>query len=184
MIRWGKSIALLAAVAAPVVALVGIPLYVHPAHDEPRAVDAVYVIGPPTDTRMALAEAMIEQGLSDTLVVSLSDDPDERAEMTRAAELCDRPQAYAVYCSQPEPFTTRGEARWMRELIDQHGWQSVGVITTTPHLTRTRVIMGRCWDGDIAYISSGEHLAPWYWAYHYAYQTGAFVKVALEGKTC
>lgn len=160
-----------------------LPLYVLPAHDEPRPVDAVYVIGPPTDTRMELAEAMIADGLSDTLVVSLvEDDAEERAAMTRAAELCDSPDAWGfeVLCEQPAPFTTRGEARWMRALVDERGWDSVAVITLTPHLTRTRVIMERCWDGDIAYLDSGESLDPWYWVYHFAYQSAAFVKVALE----
>ncbi|WP_169746630.1 hypothetical protein [Demequina maris] len=169
--------------AAVLVALVGLPLYVFPARDEPREVDAVYVIGPPTDPRMELAESMIDDGLTDTMVVSLAEaayDAGERAKRPEAVQICEEPQDFTVYCSQPDPFTTRGEARWMRELIDENGWESVAVITTTPHLTRTRVIMERCWDGDIAYVSSGEHLDPWYWGYHYAYQSAAFVKVWLE----
>ncbi len=166
--------------AAVLVALVGVPLYVLPARDEPRAVDAVYVIGPPTDPRMELAESMVDDGLTDTVVVSLGEWAEERDKWPEASAVCDEPQDFTVYCSQPDPFTTRGEARWLRELVDAEGWESVAVITTTPHLTRTRVIMERCWDGDIAYVSSGEHLDPWYWAYHYAYQSAAFVKVWLE----
>ncbi|MDN4490675.1 ElyC/SanA/YdcF family protein [Demequina sp. SYSU T00068] len=171
------------AVVAALALIACLPLYAFPASDEPRAVDAVYVIGPPTGTRMALAEQMIADGLADTLVVSLvEDDATERAAMERAAELCDAPDAwgFTVLCSQPEPFTTRGEARWMRELVESYGWESVAVITIRPHLTRTRVITERCWDGDIAYIDSGESLAPWYWAYQLAYQTAGFVKVALQ----
>ncbi|WP_062516268.1 hypothetical protein [Demequina gelatinilytica] len=163
-----------------VVAVVGWPLYVAPAHDEPRAVDAVYVIGPPTDERIALAEGMIADGLTDTLVISLIEDPVQRAAMPAAAAACDEPQDFTVLCSQPAPFTTRGEARWLRDLVDDHGWQSVAVVTVTPHVTRTRVIMERCWDGDISYLESGESLAPWQWAYQYAYQSAAFVKVAWE----
>ncbi len=158
-------------------------LYVFPAHDEPRDVDAVYVIGPPTDARMAVAEDMIARGMSDTLVISLvEDDARDRARWKRAAELCDSAgeQPFSVLCSQPDPFTTRGEARWLRALADERGWESAAVITITPHLTRARVIMRRCWDGDIAYVDSGERLAPWYWLYHFAYQSAAFVKVSLE----
>ncbi|WP_062292811.1 ElyC/SanA/YdcF family protein [Demequina phytophila] len=175
-----KRLLILAAALAGLVVLIGLPLYVFPAHDEPRAVDAVYVIGPPTDTRMELAEQMIADGLTDTMVVSLGEDDEERGKWHEAAAACDSAQRYEVFCSEPDPFTTRGEARWLRSLVDQEGWESVAVITTTPHLTRTRVIMERCWDGDIAYLSSGEHLDPWYWAYHYAYQSAAFVKVWLE----
>ncbi|SEJ41169.1 hypothetical protein [Demequina mangrovi] len=163
-----------------VFAVVGWPFFVAPAHDEPRAVDAVYVIGPPTDARMALAETMVADGLADTVVVSLSDSAEEREVLPEASRVCDEPQDYAVLCSQPEPFTTRGEARWMRDLVAAEGWESVAVITVTPHLTRTRVIMERCWNGDIVYIDSQETLMPWEWAHHYLYQSAAFVKVALE----
>ncbi|WP_062388007.1 YdcF family protein [Demequina iriomotensis] len=158
----------------------GWPFYVAPAHDEPRDVDAVYVIGPPTDERIALAEGMVRDGLADTLVVSLGEDPVERSQRPAAVRACEEPQDFAVLCSEPDPFATRGEARWLRDLADEHGWDAVAVVTTTPHLTRTRVIMERCWDGDLAYIDSEERLWPWQWAYQYAYQTAAFAKVAAQ----
>ncbi|WP_062530150.1 YdcF family protein [Demequina rhizosphaerae] len=166
--------------AAVLVALVGVPLYVMPAQDEPRAVDAVYVIGPPTEARMELAESMIEDGLTDTMMVSIGDSVAERDLWDAAAAACDEPQDFTVYCQMPDPFTTRGEARWMRDMVEHNEWDSVAVVTFSPHLTRTRVIMERCWDGDIAYLSSEEELDPWYWAYHYAYQSAAFIKVWLE----
>ncbi|WP_062521748.1 ElyC/SanA/YdcF family protein [Demequina silvatica] len=175
-----KRLLILAVALAGAVALIGLPLYVFPAHDEPRAVDAVYVIGPPTAPRIELAEQMIADGLTDTMVVSLGEWDQERDKWPEAAAVCDSAQTYEVLCTEPDPFTTRGEARWLHSLVEDEGWESVAVITTTPHLTRTRVIMERCWDGDIAYLSSGEHLDPWYWAYHYAYQSAAFVKVWLE----
>ena len=177
--RWPRFLIALGA-AALAVALVGLPLYVFPASDAPREVDAVYVIGPPTAPRIELAERMIEDGLSDTMVVSLNDEPADRAQYPEAVEVCEQPQDYTVHCDRPEPFTTRGEARWIRELIDDNAWQSVAVVTITPHITRARVIMERCWDGDVVYLDSGETLAPHYWAYMYAYQSAAFVKVALE----
>ena len=181
--RWGRRIVLAGTAVAVAGLAVCVPLYVMPAHDAPRAVDAVYVIGPPTDARLAVAEAMIADGLSDTLVVSLvEDDAADRAQWERAVEVCDRPdeQAFTVICDQPEPFTTRGEARWVDELAAEHAWGSVAVITIRTHLTRTRVIMTRCWDGDIVYLDSGEHLDPWYWGYQFAYQTAGFVKVGLQ----
>ena len=181
--RWGKRIVLAAAVLAAAGLAACVPLYVLPAHDSPRAVDAIYVIGPPTDARMALAEAMIADGLSDTLVVSLAEDrPEVRAAMKRATALCDQPDthAFTVLCDQPEPFTTRGEARWLRDLAGERAWDSVAIITIRTHLTRTRSIVARCWDGDVAYVDSGEHLDPWYWAYQFAYQSAGFAKVAWQ----
>ncbi|WP_062527432.1 ElyC/SanA/YdcF family protein [Demequina rhizosphaerae] len=166
--------------AMGVFGVVGTPLYVLPASDEPRAADAVYVIGPPTDARIELAESMIVDDLAGTMVVSLSEDPDERAEMPLATRACEEARDYPVLCSQPAPFTTRGEARWLRDLVDDEGWESVAVVTVTPHLTRTRVIFERCWDGDLAYVDSGERLSPVLWAYQYLYQSAAFIKVAGE----
>ncbi|BDZ62056.1 hypothetical protein Lsed01_01988 [Demequina sediminis] len=173
------KVATAVAVVAGAIALAGVPLYVMPARDEPRAVDAVYVIGPPTDTRMELAQSLVAEGMASTLVVSLSEEPEDRARYPLAVAACESADP-AVVCAMPEPFTTRGEARWLRDLADSHAWESAAVITVTPHITRTRVIMERCWDGDVAYLDSGERLAPHYWAYHYAYQSGAFLKVALE----
>jgi len=180
--RGMKIVIAMSAVLATIF-LVGLPLYVFPASDEPRAVDAVFVIGPPTDVRIDLAERMIADGLTDTLVVSLGDSAWERENAPAAIAACNQPQDYTAYCTQPDPFSTRGEARWMRDLVDQHGWESVAVITTTPHISRTRAIFERCWegeDGGIAYIESGEDLRPMYWVHQYLYQTVAFAKVAVE----
>ncbi|WP_062466027.1 hypothetical protein [Demequina maris] len=177
---WGKRVAIGAGVAGAAFVLAGLPLYVFPARDEPRAVDAIYVIGPPTAVRIDLAESMIADGLSDTLVVSITDWEPNRVRYPRAVAVCEEPQAYTVYCHKPSPFTTRGEMRWMRELIDENGWESVAVITTRPHISRTRVITKRCWDGDVLYLAPDEDLGPLAWIYHYFYQTGAFVKVGLE----
>ncbi len=170
----------MALAAALLFALAGLPVYVLPAHDEPRAVDAVYVIGPPADQRIALAESMIAGGLADTLVVSLSDLERDRAQAPAAVAACTEPQDFPVVCAMPDPFTTRGEARWLRDLAVERGWDSVAVVTMTPHLTRTRVIMERCWGGDIVYLDSGERLRPDVWAFQYLYQTAGFLKVALE----
>ncbi|MDN4475400.1 hypothetical protein QQX09_05960 [Demequina sp. SYSU T00192] len=167
-------------VVGAVAFVAGLPLYVFPAHDEPRAVDAVYVIGPPTEARMELAEEMVADGLTDTIIVSLDDDPDIRRRWDEATAVCEEPQDFTVYCSMPDPFTTRGEARWMRDLIEENGWDAVGVVTMAPHLTRTRVIMERCWDGDLAYLDSHETMSPFVWAYQYLYQTAALIKVGLE----
>ncbi|MFW2512343.1 hypothetical protein ACNI3K_01030 [Demequina sp. SO4-13] len=84
-----------------------------------------------------------------------------------------------VLCSKPDPFTTRGEARWLEDEMVEHGWDSAAVITLTPHISRARMIMERCDTGDIAMVDVGESLAPWYWAYMYAYQTAGFTKAAI-----
>jgi len=160
--------------------LIGLPLYVYPAHDEPRDVDAVFVIGPPSDQRMEIAESMLEAGQADALVVSIEDGPGLPEWMDAAIAACTEPRDYPVYCAQPDPFSTRGEARWIARLADENDWESIAIITVGHHMSRTRVIMERCLNGDQVYLVAPAPMTPRYMAYQYVYQTAAFVKVAFE----
>jgi hypothetical protein len=189
MRRW-----VVAAIAAGLVALVvaaGIPLYVLPSADEAGAVDVVYVIGPPTDARMDVALDMVADGDAGALMVSL--DPEEAEEWPEAARVCagessgeassessaDLPADLPVLCAKPDPFTTRGEARELEAQMATHGWDSAAVITFTPHISRTRMILERCDTGDVAVVNSGESVDPWYWVYQYAYQTAGYAKAFI-----
>ncbi|GIG53798.1 ElyC/SanA/YdcF family protein [Demequina activiva] len=175
-----------AGVAAVAIALAGIPVYVLPATDEPGLVDVIFVIGPPTDARMDVALGMAEQGHSDALMVSL--DPAESDEYPQAARVCAGdwgdalPADATVLCMKPDPFTTRGEARDLDAAMAAQGWESAAVVTLTPHVSRARMIMERCDTGEVSMIDSGEALAPWYWVYHYAYQSAGYAKAfVLQG---
>ncbi|MDO9130913.1 MAG: hypothetical protein Q7U34_13715 [Anaerolineales bacterium] len=150
----------------------GLPFYVFPRVDPPGEVDVVYVIGPPTPSRIELAEGMLDAGLSDTLMISV-DDP-------AAEPLCAGHASFAVFCSRPEPFTTQGEARELAAKAAEHGWTSATVITFTPHVTRTRVLMERCFTGSLRVVADTTPLPLAQWVGQYFYQTGAFVKVALN----
>jgi hypothetical protein len=155
---------------------VATPFYMFPATDQPAKVDVVYVIGPPTDARVELAEDMLEQGLAGAMMVSITDSTP--GDYPKANAACTGERTYPVYCSMPDPFTTRGEARWLKDLAQEHDWDSAAVITFTPHISRARVIMERCFGGELLMLDSGERLAPHSWAYQYLYQTVGFAKVA------
>ena len=62
----------------------------------------------------------------------------------------------------------------------EHGWTSATVITFTPHVTRTRLLMQRCFAGTLRVAADTTPLPLAEWAGQYFYQTGAFVKVALN----
>ncbi|RFA17961.1 hypothetical protein [Subtercola boreus] len=94
--------------------------------------------------------------------------------------ICTTPQPFAVYCETPDPFTTQGEARDLSALAAEHGWTSATVITFTPHVVRSRMIMERCFTGDLRMVADDTHLTPAGWAYEMLYQTGAFAKVLLD----
>ncbi|MCX2747040.1 YdcF family protein [Arthrobacter sp. MI7-26] len=176
-----KSFAAIGALAM-VWAIAGIFLYVSPPADEPEHADVVFVLGPP-DQRMSYAEQLMQQGYAPTLVVSSPVGKDGKYQ----ADVCAAHRPYRIICFNPDPFTTQGEARALRDLSSQYGWKSANVLTAQFHVTRARVIVTRCYEGDLHMIAYRRGLPPVSltnptntWAYQYVYQTAAFVKVAIH----
>ncbi len=176
-----RSFAVIAALAI-FWAVAGIFLYVAPPADEPKHADVLFVLGPP-DQRMVYAEQLMQQGYAPTLAVSSPVDQYGRFE----AGICGAQRVYRVVCFHSDPFTTQGEARALKDLSDQYGWKSANVLTAQFHVTRARVIVSRCYTGDLHMVADRMNLPlisltdPTYsWAYQYLYQTAAFVKVAIH----
>lgn len=170
----GVTLAALGALALFVVA--GLPLYVLPVVDEPRPVDAVLVLGPTNEAKLQTAQRLLEEGLADTLVLSTP--------VGEFAEFCAAEHDFEVLCFRPSPSTTQGEARELGSLAEARGWDSAMVIAMTPHITRARMIVERCFDGELAMISDGAALSLTEWIGQYIYQTGAFVKAFTVTPTC
>lgn len=170
------------AALAVVWVVAGIFLYVTPPSDQPKRSDVLFVLGPP-DNRVSYAEKLMKQGYAHTLAVSSPVDKDGMFE----AEICNAHRPYRVICFNPDPFTTQGEARALKDLSAQHGWKSADVLTAQFHVTRARVIVSRCFSGKLQMVADRMDLPvfsltrPSYsWAYQYLYQTAAFVKAAVH----
>lgn len=172
------AIAVGAVIAVAVAA--GIPVYVLPAVDPvPEHVDAVYVLGPPTRARTDLGRRLVAEGVADTLLISVWPSDLDAPPGEKDVVACDEP-GMRVICFSADPRTTQGEARDLAEYARSNGWDSVAVITQTPHITRARVLLERCWSGELSMLSSGEPHTLGEWAYEYVYQTGAFAKVLAQ----
>lgn len=163
-------------------AVAGVFLYVAPPDDEPEHADVLFVLGPP-DQRIGYAEQLMQQGYAPTLAVSSPVGKDGRFE----AGICSAHRPYRIICFNPDPVTTQGEARALKNLSAQYGWKSANVLTAQFHVTRARVIVSRCYGGDLHLVADRMGLPlisltnPTYsWAYQYLYQTAAFVKVAIH----
>lgn len=163
-------------------AVTGIFLYVVPPADEPAHADVLFVLGPP-DRRIGYAEELMQQGYAPTLAVSSPVGKDSRYE----AAICNAHRPYRIICFNPDPFTTQGEARALKDLSSKYGWKSANVLTAQFHVTRSRVLIGRCNTGDLHMVADRRGLPlfsasnPTYsWAYQYVYQTAAFLKVAIH----
>lgn len=143
----------------------------------PEHVDVIFVLGPPTPTRIALAERMMAAGVSDNLMLSV---PVAGPNSVRTLPACIEKRSYNVYCEQPKPFTTQGEARYLKRLSAARGWRSAIVITFTPQVSRARTLIQRCYAGDVSIISDEESISIAKWGYEMFYQTGAYVKALFN----
>jgi hypothetical protein len=156
--------------------LAGIPLFVSPPAAQPGKADVIYVIGPPNPTRRDLAAKLVDEGFSDTVVFSVpADGPQSRAELAA----CNGEYPYPVTCDTPDPFTTQGEARYLKEKSEENGWDSAIVITWTPHVTRTQLIFSRCFTGDLMVVEDPVDFDMRQWISQYTYQSGAFLKALV-----
>jgi uncharacterized SAM-binding protein YcdF (DUF218 family) len=97
--------------------------------------------------RLAEGRRLIAQRISDTLAISDGNDPD----WPEARRLCRTARAI---CFVPDPYSTQGEARWIAKEARERGWNSVVVVTSTYHVRRTRRVVQRCYDGDLAVVGA------------------------------
>jgi uncharacterized SAM-binding protein YcdF (DUF218 family) len=173
---------LLATAVAVLAALAGYPLYVSPATDplptRQAPADAVLALGGDPETAR-FAQKVVDRGLARHLVLSdpygLDDNP--VTHICRAATTNADP---AVTCFSPDPATTRGEAEKLARLAASGGWRQVVVVAPVYHITRARMIVRRCYQGQLAMVSAPTR-APWsLWIYMYGYQTAGFVKAFLH----
>lgn len=149
----------------------------HPQTDPVEQVDAVYVIGP-VETRIGETLALMDTGVAPVLLATTSVD---RFGRTYATEHCGTSTAtYRVECVLPDPYTTQGEAQLLGEQVAKHGWTRVAVLTSTPHLARTRLLMERCTDAEVLMWPVGDGPGGvGGWAQAFVYQSAAWVKTQL-----
>ncbi|MDQ1136337.1 hypothetical protein QE410_001136 [Microbacterium sp. SORGH_AS 1204] len=157
-----------------VAASITVPAYVFPAVAPlPAHADVIYVIGPPTEGRIALAEQLHADGVADDILISVPTDGEQSAAKLAACQ-----EAY-VRCVHPEPFTTAGETAALNERYDAS--TRAIVITFTPHVSRTRFIAERCADAEVTVVAVPTTIDLGQWIYQFAYQTGGFAKALIVG---
>ncbi len=151
----------------------GVTFYVNPATEAvPSSADVIYVIGPPTEERIALAQKLRGDGVARDILISVPKTGEQSADNL---DIC---QGDHVSCLHPEPFTTAGEIRLLNSLYGADA--TAVVITFTPHISRTRYIAEDCSPMDVTVIAAPSRLSPIAWAYQFAYQTGGFAKAFAQ----
>ncbi|MCP5026111.1 MAG: YdcF family protein [Actinomycetia bacterium] len=129
-----------------------------------------------------VAEALrliIDEGVSDTLVVSRNTEPG--LPFQAHFELCDNGNPIPANCFQPEPRTTRGEAQYVAALAEREGWDTIVLVTSTDQMVRARMMIERCWDGEVLATDVGHNQ----WAsLRAAYEWGAMLKAFTVNLGC
>lgn len=119
-----------------------------PARDEPGRADAVVVLSGDHGERLARAKELLAAGVAPTLVLVGTPDSVENLEM------CAGRTTYEVVCLRPEPDSTRTEAAATAELARARNWRSIVVVTSTPHVTRARLLFDRCFPGTLDVVGA------------------------------
>ncbi|HEY7225375.1 MAG TPA: hypothetical protein VH561_17510 [Micromonosporaceae bacterium] len=173
--RWVVAVVLLALVAGFSVATAR--LFVWPDLPAvPNHADAIAVFGGPGNRR-EVALDLAREGHAPVVLISVSDD-----EIDTSWCQDGRLRGVPVICFHPDPYTTRGEARYVADLARQRGWTSLILVTTTDQAWRAQVRVSRCFDGTIAVAPA--HLPLVEWPGQILYQWGATAKAYTTETAC
>lgn len=147
----------------------------HPQTDPLRHADAIVVLGGTAYERFDLGLDLAKQGYAPYLSISQSTGADDR----KMDKYCKGKFTFTVSCFIPDPWTTEGEAQEVHRRAAQYGWHHIIVITFTPHVSRARYIVGKCFDGELTMIASPAPSGISFWTWMFIRQSGSYVKAFL-----
>ena len=121
--------------------------------------DAVVMFVGGRGERLELASEIMESGAAEVLVIPNGQTPN----WPQANALCAGSSEFEVVCPEPDPDTTRGEARVIADLAAERGWTSMIAVTSTYHLIRAELLLDRCFDGTITAVAASPDISPPSW---------------------
>jgi uncharacterized SAM-binding protein YcdF (DUF218 family) len=131
-------------------------LFAFPPQDHPRHADVVVVLSGSKD-RLPKGLELMRRGVAPVLAISDGAVPGWPV----ANRLCRGGQKFRVVCFHPNPYSTRGEARFVAALMKRRGWKRVVVVTSRYHVIRARMDFRRCVDGDVKAVGASASLSGW-----------------------
>jgi uncharacterized SAM-binding protein YcdF (DUF218 family) len=124
-------------------------LFVWPATDRPERVDALLVFAGKRE-RLAMGIRLLRDGIAPVLAISDGGRPG-----SRAGRACRNPPPdVEVICITPERSSTAAEAAAFAELAERRRWRSVALVTSTYHIHRARLLLKRCYEGEVAAVAA------------------------------
>ncbi|WUD63196.1 YdcF family protein [Nocardia sp. NBC_00511] len=175
MRRAAATVVTLATLVAAVV-YAGIPVFVHPQVDPLRRADAIVVLGGTAYARFDVGLRLAQQGYAPELLISRSTGEDDPL-MDR---YCDGGFSFRVDCFVPDPWTTQGEAQEIERRAKAGNWRHIIVVTYTPHVSRARYIVGKCFHGQITMVASPSDSGLKFWSWMYIRQSAGYLRAFAQ----
>jgi uncharacterized SAM-binding protein YcdF (DUF218 family) len=181
--RTGRWFAVAAALIVVTMGVAGYPVYVTPRADpvpSGEPVDAVVALGGLPESAQT-ARRLFDEGRARHLVLS---NPYGRAKNV-VTGLCrdvaaGAPGTQGVTCFVPDPSTTRGEAQEIARMARAQHWDRVIVVAPTFHLSRARMIVRRCYAGELMMVDARADIGAVTWVYQFGYQTAGYLKAFTQ----
>ena len=166
----------LAGVLAAVLAVTILTIFLAPSDDPTGRPDAVVVLGGGSPARAHLGIELAEELDAELVLSSTAGRHAGEAGMRCGVE---------ARCFEPEPLSTAGEAREVRDLTAETGWEAVLVVTTDFHTSRSRLLFEQCLDDAAVAVVGVDHAAGWtVRAYSYAREAAATLAGVTVQRAC
>ena len=137
--RWlTRSVLIVATVVLAALVALNLRLFVWPTTDTVEPADAVVVLAGGDGERLDRGLELVNEGVAPTLALSFGPN-----------RLCNFEQTFSVVCFTPSPENTRGEAEAIGRLAAERGWTDLVLVTSTSHVTRARLLIERCYSGNL-----------------------------------
>ncbi len=162
------GVAVLGLLVLAVVAL-NLRLFVWPASSTPAHADAVVVLAGGDGERLDKGLELVRAGVAPVLVVSTGPD-----------KLCRNQYEFEVVCFLPHPDDTRGEAEAIGRIAEQEGWHHLVVVTSDYHVTRTRLLVERCFPGTLDVSAAGSDKGPLPLLWAIGHEWGGLAEAAIH----
>lgn len=164
-------------VVAMVLGVVTWQLHLRPSEDQWARADALLVFDGGRGERVLAAYRLAETGRVDHVV--LLDDADPDATGVRRCE--GWPTAVELHCLDRVGVSdTRSEAASFARYARAQSWDTVVVVTSTYHLTRSRLHTQRCFDGEVLGVRANPDGSPAHWFGRILHEWGGLVRAVVQ----
>lgn len=175
-----RALLIVVAVVAVSAVAATLRLFVWPATDGVDDPDTVVLFVGGRGERLETALALMDEHGVENLVIPNGTAPT----WPDANRLCEGPTRFRVLCPSPRPDTTRGEARTIAALAEREGWRRLAMVTSDYHVSRARLLLSRCFEGDLAVVSADSRLDPFDRSVRIAHEWFGLARARVVERSC